>query len=136
VSESAQRSVVCKALKILHAIPVENPALPGTPDVNYIDGWIELKQLPRWPANSPIVKVRHFTAQQRLFMRLHSAKNGRCWVLLRVKLEWLLFDGAWAAEHLGKVSKADLRNNAVKYWPQGFRGKELLSFLRSQNDDV
>ena len=57
-------------------------------------------------------------------------------MLLRVKLEWLLFDGAWAAEHLGKVSKADLRNNAVKYWPQGFRGKELLSFLRSQNDDV
>lgn len=136
MSESAQRAAVLKALRPLHAVPVENPALPGTPDVNYIDGWIELKQLPRWPTSGNIVKVRHFTPQQRLFLRLRRAKNGKAWVLLRVKLEWLLFDGAVAAEKLGNVTKQELRELAVMRWAKGLDGKELLAFLRRENGEV
>ena len=57
-------------------------------------------------------------------------------MLLRVKLEWLLFDGAVAAEKLGNVTKQELRELAVMRWAKGLDGKELLAFLRRENGEV
>lgn len=88
------RSTVVKVLKPFDAISVENPAYPGTPDVNSTLGWIELKEAKRWPrgAHTPL-RLPHFTQQQRVWLtRRARVDRGRVWLLLKVGEEWLLYD--------------------------------------------
>ena len=105
--ESLMRRTVLRALNPqLHAVPIEDGCNPGTPDIAYTRGWIELKYLAAFPSKpDAIVKVPHFTLAQRRWHQAHSAAAGRCWVLLKVgdkrDAEWFLFYGADAAECLG-----------------------------------
>jgi len=46
--ESRMRRFVVEALEPLDAVPVENAACPGYPDVEFIGGVMELKQIPGW----------------------------------------------------------------------------------------
>ena len=67
MSERRMRKNVCDWLKDYDAFAVENPANPGTPDVSYVEGWIELKQLDAWPAREDTpVRIEHYTPQQRI----------------------------------------------------------------------
>ena len=70
MSESAMRTKTVKVLRPLGAFAVENPALPGTPDVCYRDGWMELKWSRSWPfrPDSP-VPCEHYSPQPRIFHR-------------------------------------------------------------------
>jgi hypothetical protein len=121
--EAKMRQAVLKALRTFrwHAVAVDNETCHrGTADVSYVgrywptgcdvgkvEGWIELKQLPRWPKLGEIVKISHFTPQQRIWLRQRWAAGGASSLLLRVgsgrKTEWLLFDGPTAADHVSKV---------------------------------
>ena len=132
MSESAMRGKVVKALKGLDGFAVENPCLPGTPDLNYIDGWIELKWLPRWPVHERSkVAVPHFTPQQRLFLRERWRKGGAVFLLLQVRAEWLLFTGPVAAEHLGHVNRRELMSVCCSAWrTQVNMKRELGAALR------
>lgn len=126
MSESGQRKRVVKALKPLHGIPVENPVRPGTPDVNYIEGWIELKWLRRWPANSwTNVRIDHFTIQQRRFLRDRYERGGNAWLLLQVGREWLLFTGLDAYNYVGKVTREGLYKVARMRWTKGLVDEDL-----------
>lgn len=116
--EQNQRQVVIKALNKagLDACSVENPAYPGTPDVQHIDGWLELKWKEKWPAREDTaVRLPHFTPQQRCWlMRRHVAcrkmferrgtEHGLAYLLLYVEetREHLLFSGERAARYVGK----------------------------------
>lgn len=117
MSESDQRSRVVRALRAQGAFAVENPCLPGTPDVSYIDGWIELKWLRGWPkrADSPVT-IEHYTPQQRVFHVEHWRKGGAVHLLLQVRGTWLLFDGPTAARIVGKVPRAELEAAALEHW--------------------
>lgn len=117
MSESDQRSKVVRALKAQGAFAVENPCLPGTPDVSYIDGWIELKWLRGWPKreDSPVT-IEHYTPQQRVFHVEHWRKGGAVHLLLQVRGTWLLFDGPTAARIVGKVPRAELEAAALEHW--------------------
>lgn len=127
MAESDQRSTVVKALKKLDAVAVENPAYPGTPDVNYIEGWIELKWLRTWPARQDtIVTLKHYTPQQKIFAVRRRRAGGNCWLLLQVRNQWLLFDGAVAAIKLNKSTAKELHDAAHKVWPDGLKKEELL----------
>lgn len=120
------------ALRPLHGIAVENGALPGTPDVNYVEGWIELKWLPKWPRVNPSrpILLTHFTPQQRLFLLSRTRANGKAWLMLKVgRDEWFLFQGAIAAEHVGRCTRAQLIQHAAKHWPSGLNEMELLQCL-------
>ena len=131
MSESGQRSTVCKTLKSLDARAVENRVGPGTPDVNYAEGWIELKWMRRWPENcdeSPVL-LPHYTQQQRVWHKLRWRKGGHVYVLLQVAREWLLFDGDIAAEHVGRVNRQELITFARHYWPKGLNKTELIRCL-------
>lgn len=116
MSERTMRGRVVRDLKSLNAIAVENPALPGTPDVNYVEGWIELKQLPEWPAREETtVNVSTFTPQQRVWHLRRRMAGGISWLLLQVGQEFLLIDGAQAALSLGHVTRRELVKLSSEY---------------------
>ena len=53
----------------LDPVRVENPIHPGTPDVNLVGRWIELKCIPAWPVrDTTVVRIPHYTPQQRVWL--------------------------------------------------------------------
>lgn len=130
MSEQATNTRVMQALKGFHPIRVENPACAGTPDINFTLGWIENKHLATWP-RSGIVRVPHFSPQQRAWhiQRYHS--GGRSWVFLQVGREYLLFNGHTAALYLGRVEECSLRRHAAGIWDKGLNDAEFLNTIRS-----
>lgn len=126
----SQRPKVLKVLKPLHAIPVENSAKPGTPDVNYREGWIELKWLRQWPVrDDTVVKIEHYTLIQRRFGRDRWARGGHSWLLLQVRRDWLLFTGPVAHDCVGLLNKRDLCEQAHRHWTAGLPREELIECL-------
>ena len=110
---------------------VENKALPGTPDVEYIGGWIELKWMRRWPQNADesAVLIPHFTPQQRAWLKLRWRRGGRCHLLLQVGREWQLFDGDVAAQEVGRATRQRLQAVARNTWLNGMNYEELKKCL-------
>jgi hypothetical protein len=99
------RQVVVKMLNAagLDAVSVENPAYPGTPDINFCEGWIELKQLAAWPERiGSDVRIDCFTPQQRVWLLKRWRAGGNVWLLVQIGPQWLLFDGETAARCVGK----------------------------------
>ena len=119
MKESHMRQLIVKLLKPLHAISVENGGChPGTPDVSYAGGWIELKATERWPARpETVVKLRHpMTQQQKIFHVKRCEAGGSSWVLVTIAGEWLLFRGEVAARVLGLGTRKDFFRDAVDFW--------------------
>lgn len=130
------RARVIKALRSLDAVAVENSARPGTPDVNFVEGWCELKDVEKWPRNvyTPL-RVRHFTPQQRIWLARRYKKGGNVWLLLRVQHDWLLFDGHTAAEHLGLRTRAELTALATRVWHKRLDEHEFREIVRNRKGD-
>lgn len=117
MSERAQRQNVVRWLRSLDAHSVENRVGAGTPDVNYVEGWIELKWRQRWPARADtVVEVAHFNQEQRIWLERRWKAGGAAWLLLQVGQQWLLFAGDVAAAIVGRAKRADLEDAAVKTW--------------------
>lgn len=112
--EQQQRQLLIKALNRAgqDATSVENPACPGTPDIQFIDGWIECKYLEDWPRHEETtVRIPHFSPQQRVWLlRRYEARlkrgtdHGQAFLILYVAKtrEHLLFDGHTAARFVAK----------------------------------
>lgn len=128
MSESTMRGIVVRALRSRDAVAVENPVCPGTPDVNYRDGWLELKQLARWPRNADVapVLIPHYSPEQRLWLLKRTAAAGVAALLLKVGSEWLLFDGKTSAALVGRVPRPELRSRAYRTWSSSTELKEGL----------
>jgi hypothetical protein len=115
------RQRVVKALKSLHAISVENPCRPGTPDLNYggpRSGWIELKWESKWPVRptTPLRLTSDFSPQQRIFAIKRTMSGGRSHFLLQVGQDWLLLEGETAAKIVGTACRAELEAAAIQRW--------------------
>lgn len=120
MSEKQLRRNVTRILRDagLDPVAVENVAHPGTPDVNYADGWIELKQLDTWPvrADTP-VRIEHLTAQQRIFLLRRCKEGGAAWLLLQVGGNFLLFEGDLVGPDFGRtLTRDELLHLARKAW--------------------
>lgn len=125
---------------------VENIVGYGTPDVNYCltyrgvtgEGWIELKELEKWPArDTDVFRVDHYTQQQRLWHMKRWTRGGGVFVVLRIKKtsEILVIPGLAASRSLGKVSRVELLPLAANSVGAAFPSPlqlEWLTTLRAQ----
>lgn len=133
MSEATMRGNVVKALKPLNAISVENPCLPGTPDVNYVEGWIELKWLRSWPVGEDtIVRLEHYTVQQKVWAFRRRRVGGQCWFLLQCGREWILLDGIVAAMYINRATRQELIQVARAYFSDGLPANDLVQLLRQR----
>lgn len=128
MSERQLRSNVVKILAHLDAKPVENPAWPGFPDVNYIEGLIELKQVDSWPKRrgSPL-KIGHFTQGQRIFIERRWRKGGNIYLLLQVGRCYLLYNGADVQQIGRTLNKDEMYDKAIMFWDTLSDMKRYLS---------
>ena len=134
LAEKATNSRILKALRgaRLDPVRIENgDTSPGTPDINFVWGWIEDKFLDHWPRRGGIVKVPHFVQEQRVWLTRRRIAGGGAWLFLQVGREYLLFDGRTAAEVLGLTDEETLRRAAIKVWTSGLNDSELIECLRS-----
>ena len=119
-------------IRSLDPVRVENPIVPGTPDVNYNQGWIELKFAERWPPRGGPLRLDHFTRQQRTWLTRRRKAGGRAFLLLKVgETEWLLFDGAVAAKVLGHVEQDKLYRACLARWTRKPKTEEICKWLQN-----
>lgn len=107
---------------------IEDAVKCGVPDVNYRDGWIELKVAPAWPKKPGTrLALDHFTTQQRVWLTRRNYYKGRAFVMLRVGArEYMLFRGDVAAKYLGYAPREVLVKQALAHWPDGLIEEEFI----------
>lgn len=110
---------------IIHRDPtrVENSVGPGTPDINFIGGWIESKFLDAWPKRAKtVVRVPHYRPDQRAWHVKRCAAGGIVFVVIQIGDDVLVFDGMDAAKGLGFWTREEMNRIAkcVMYpWDAG-----------------
>jgi hypothetical protein len=100
-----------------HIVRIENGADKGTPDVNGchagIEFWVELKVAEKPKRAATPIRVRHFTKEQRYWLRNRCAAGGRAYMLLQVSHEYLLLRGDIAALLVGTSPLDELQRAAI-----------------------
>lgn len=133
LSEKSMSHTVMGALVSLHATRIENYCSAGTPDIEYIQGWLELKEMPGWPIDPQWhLRIPHFTIEQRLFLRKRCYYGGNAHLLLKVGAEWLLIRGDKACDIIGSSTADELRAASELVWKSRDRGcwEKLLEHLK------
>jgi len=135
--EQSLNDRIREAIRDLDPVRVENAVGPGTPDINYLGGWIESKQVEAWPkrASTPL-RIDHYTAQQRSWHCKRRRAGGRVHLVLEVRENnsFLIFDAATAAMGLGHWTQQQCCQRA--HWmcspwsPRAFRN----FFVTSDSD--
>ena len=116
----------------------EDLAAEGIPDISFAirngdigtQGWIELKWKRRYPVRPTTqIKFEHFTAAQKLWLRLRGRIAGNCWVFVQIEREWFLFDWKIAIEHLGKMTRSELMLRCTQQWQGKVDWQEVARIL-------
>lgn len=130
MSELSMWNAIRPVIKSLDPYRVENFIVPGMPDVNYSNGWIELKYMERWPPRNGPLRVDHFTPQQRVWLYQRCRVGGLAWLLLKVgKDEWLLFRGDVASVRLGYSTREELYQACTARWTRLPEMGEICQYL-------
>jgi len=134
MSEKALAQRIMPLLKPIDGIRIENMCAKGTPDVNFVGGWMELKQQDKWPVRATTkVKLDHdLSLEQRIWLQRRARKGEMTWVLLQVARDYLLFEGPEAAELLGECTQEELKAAAYRVWTSKEMKEELLSCLQQR----
>ena len=111
MSEARMRAKLVQILSPFHAIPVENKVPPlGTPDINFVGGWIECKRRERWPIReNQVVKFPHpVNLNQKVWRDLRTRKGGTVILAIQVARDWLFFTKREAFRGFGTYTKQEL----------------------------
>jgi hypothetical protein len=118
----------------LEATRHEDKLQLGIADVSYVSrqrqhGWIELKKLAEWPKReSTIVRIDHYTSEQRIWLKDKGKVGGFTFLFLQVGRDYMLFD--WQqAQQVGQVPKGDLVAGCRKYWQKRIDWDQLGWYL-------
>lgn len=115
-------------LKGLDPVRIENRCESGTPDVNYVEGWIELK-IGCAPKRGGIFTIEHYSPEQRVWAIRRALAGGRVWMFVKVSNEWILLKGEIAAKYLNYTTLEELKEKAVKVWKRKLNDYELREIL-------
>lgn len=101
----------------------------GLPDMSYSGnqqhGWIELKYLRAWPKRvDTVVRIEHYTKEQRAWLLRRGQLGGNCFLLLRVGREHLLL-GWITAQLVGELNRTELCRRALGHWVPGNGGRMI-----------
>jgi hypothetical protein len=121
-----------------HFTPVENTARPGTPDCWWVNAWAELKDVPRWPGNpNDKLLLHHYTTHQCDWLCECYETGGRCWLIVKVGIEWLLFDKPVAFRLVGSLTRAQMYQFATASLHERRQDFEhdLMTWLTSPRGD-
>lgn len=136
MAESDLNTRIMAALAAYDPHRVENSVGPGTPDIEYIGGHIESKQMPRWPKRpNSILRVPHYTPQQRAWHVGRCVSGGRCHVVIEVASDVFVFDGIMAAEHLGLDFTRAHMQGAALLWLRKWDRTKFRQFIEQCNRD-
>lgn len=127
------KSVLTKALAPLDAVCIESPKTGlGIPDVNFIGGWIECKNLAAWPkhADERPVKFNHpLTKEQGVWLYRRSRAGGLAMVCAKVSTSWFFFDGLWIKDRWAQMTRPEMIKSAELYMPRKLEADLLLRFI-------
>jgi len=107
----------------------------GIADVSFVcggkHGWIELKQIDAWPKrDSTIVRCKHYTTQQRNFLKAKGEHGGNAWLFVKIGREYLLIH--WKrAQLFGTLNSEDTLGLAGHWWCNRMNWEELARILSS-----
>ncbi|HUV84270.1 MAG TPA: hypothetical protein VMV86_01090 [Methanosarcinales archaeon] len=118
----------------------------GVPDCSYSmedlpgAGFIEIKRIVAWPKReSTIVQLKHFSPQQKAWMKLHGPFVQRIFLLLQAEKEYMLFP--WTVvDQIGGLNKVDMyclstaNELGCRYWNNRIDYAELKEALRRNHE--
>jgi len=112
----------------------EDRSTPGTPDVSFgisrgLQGWMELKAIDDWPRrDSTIVRIRHLTRVQKLWLTRRGETGASCWILVRVKRDYLLFH--WTnIDRLGEMTRSEMYDAATRVYTGSIDWRDFLQAI-------
>jgi hypothetical protein len=116
MNETGMWKSLSKHMKGLwHAQRHEDLCSSGIADVSFasdgICGWVELKYKSAWPKRKTTpLRLKHFTKEQRIWLKKRGKYCNNVFILISVKDEWLLF--RWqATDKLGYMTREEMYNN-------------------------
>lgn len=134
MAETDTRATFCKLIAALDPRPIENMLPPaGTPDVEYVGGWAELKYInPQdWPVRPTTeVKIKHYTDEQREWLLRRTEAGEMCWLVVQSGKEWFFYN-AYAAQDVGYLTYDEMVSRATHYFSNKPEPQEVVSILTS-----
>jgi len=108
----------------------------GIADLSFIQdgrhGWMELKKI-QWPKRpGTIVRCRHYTAEQRNFLKAKGRAGGNTWLFVQIGRDHLLFN--WEqAQQFGELNTEDTLELATAVWKSRMDWQELRDVIADDN---
>lgn len=98
--------------------------------MNVVGAWMELKYRKDWPARkTTMVRLDHFTDQQRQWLLQRSKAGEECYLVLQVKNEWFIWN-ARGAQTVGFQTRQEMNESALAHWMNKPTPEQFVAVIR------